>query len=155
MDIFWLAVGGMTPREVASALGFADEGSCRQAGGVWLTSPKGMGVVRLPGSEHVRLQPERLEELCQEHPVWVGSFEPEALSACLLEGRDGEVVWSLSHDGLLGADHLEFEGKMPRPWAALQKAAQEQARQDGEPVEGYSLVSQLARELLGVDPAEA
>ena len=153
-SLVWLAAQGIGKDEFLDRAQFEDTGEVDEyfehdhAGG---ELPEGWYVI--VSSEMGLLEPAKLAKWSAGARLVAAAIHEGSMNSLAAEWRDGNQVWSVSHDGSEGGDQLDVEGALPEVFEELKAeatAAQTESEAEGGGVNFvFDIPLDLAAELTG------
>jgi hypothetical protein len=153
----WLAVKGKSPQAVLEELrlrldpagqhkGLAPHGGQLSTG--WYVVLSGVFGLQTLSDEVVQ----RLSVGCE---VVRGSIEDNEMVSVAEGWKNGQRLWSVTHDPSQGDEHLGVEGELPSIFASIRDRLLAEQRSETDPVDHvFDIPVQLAKSLTGYHPDE-
>jgi hypothetical protein len=151
-SLSWFAVRGKPPTAVLQDFGLKNVGreycTTPYCGG---SLPSGWYLVIHGRHEFTSDEARRLSRGCEV----VACFVEEHVMVSRAAGwKDGEQIWSVTHDAEEGDGHLEVEGEPPASFAAIRDRLAKQQEKDGGADFLFDIPVDLAKEMTGYSHEE-
>ena len=129
----WLAVKGKAPEAVLETLGLRRTGAREAIAGspvVGAALPGGWYLVVAARSGHRLMRDPMVQRLSAGCDVITGDVEEHVMVSVATGWKDGQRVWSVTHDAQRDMEHLQAEGELPAAFTSIRdrlRAEQQEA----------------------------
>ena len=129
----WLAVKGKPPEAVLETLGLRGTGAREAIAGspvVGAELPSGWYLVVADGSGHRLMRDPIVQRLSAGCEVITTDVEEHVMVSVATGWKDGQRVWSVTHDAQRDMEHLHAEGELPAVFPSIRdrlRAEQQEA----------------------------
>ena len=129
----WLAVKGKPPEAVLETLGLRGTGAREAIAGspvVGAELPGGWYLVVADGSGHRLMRDPIVQRLSAGCEVITADVEEHVMVSVATGWKDGQRVWSVTHDAQRDMEHLQAEGELPAVFTSIRdrlRAEQQEA----------------------------
>jgi hypothetical protein len=151
-SLSWYAVRGKAPEAVLEEFGLKNVGKdyqkTRFSGGLL---PNGWFLVNHERHEFTNNEVQRLSRGAEVVACFVEEHVMVSRAACC---KDGEQIWSVTHDAQESDDHLEVEGEPPAGFAAIRNRLTRQQEDDKGADFIFNIPIDLAAEITGYSHEE-
>ena len=152
----WLAVRGKRSTAVLETLGLRGTGTREEIAEspiVGAELPNGWYLVVADRSGHPLMRDQTLQRLSAGCEVVTGDVEEHVMVSIATGWKEGQRVWSLTHDAQRDMEHLQTEGELPAAFAGIRdRLRSEQQAAGGRKAEVdyiFDLPVELAATLTG------
>lgn len=147
VSLSWFAIRGKAPEAVLQAFGLRNVGKeyrkTRYCGG---TLPSGWFLLTYGRHEFTNKQARELSRGCE---VIACFAEEHVMVSRAANWKDGNQIWSITHDAQERDDHLEVEGEPPKSFAAIRDRLIREQKEDGGADFIFDIPMELAKEITG------
>jgi hypothetical protein len=130
----WLAVKGKPPTAVLETLGLRGTGTREENAEspiVGAELPSGWYLVVTGRSGHRLMRDQTLQRLSAGCEVVTGDVEEHVMVSVATGWRDGQRVWTVTHDAQRDMEHLQTEGDLPAAFASIRDRLRSEQQKAG------------------------
>ena len=130
----WLAVKGKPPTAVLETLGLRGTGTREEIAEspiVGAELPNGWYLVVAGRSGHRLMRDQTLQRLSAGCDVVTGDVEEHVMVSVATGWKDGQRVWSVTHDAQRDMEHLQTEGELPAVFTSIRDRLRSEQQKAG------------------------